>query len=167
MRHRFAILVLALVAVFGVGGASAASGGAVFVPVVAASGVAPAPAGGVAFVADVDMPFDVLLGVAPSMAQDRAGTWYISVFRLGGATTTGAWVVKWRPGDAAAVPVARVGDWPIDPPVGGVSPQALYLSSARGLLARSFDGRELYFAGWEGSGRRPVLRISRVLDYVP
>lgn len=139
----------------------------VYQPFVASSVEAAQPAG-IVFVQDVAMPFDVLNGVEPTMVQDRAGVWYISVFRINAGAQTGAWVVSWREGAPRAEPVARVGDWPIDDPIAGaVQPQSTYLSSGRGALALSYNRTKLLHFGWEGNARRPNLRVSQVTNFAP
>lgn len=139
---------------------------AVYIPLVA-QGVEAQQSTGVRFVADVAMPFSVLIGVEPTMVQDRSGRWYISVYRINAGELSGAWVVSWKEGESTATPVARAGTWPGTDPGAGVTPQATYLSSARGSLALGFDRSKLYHFGWEGEGRQAVLRVSQVTDYRP
>ena len=160
------LLAVVIMASVVVGAVRGQQGAAVYIPLVA-QGVEAQGSTGVRFLADVAMPFSVLIGVEPTMVQDRSGRWFISVYRINAGELSGAWVVSWKEGESTATPVARAGSWPGGDPGAGVTPQATYLSSARGSLALGFDRSKLYHFGWEGEGRSVVLRVSQVADYRP
>jgi hypothetical protein len=115
---------------------------------------------GVVFITDVGMPFSVLNGVEPSAVQDLTGLWFITVYRLD--DPAGAWIVTWRQGETVATPLGGV--------LSGVPPLSIAgatITNGRGALALDYSRQHLYFFGWQGDGRQPLLRVARVEVYQP
>lgn len=151
--HRRLILIILLALVLLSGSVRAQTPHARYLPLVQAPP-------GVVFVADVTMPFSVLNGVEPSAVQDRTGLWFITVYRLD--DPAGAWIVTWRQGDAAAVPLGGVLTGVPQATVAGAT-----ITNGRGALGLSYDRSTLYFFGWQGDARSPALRVARVETYQP
>lgn len=132
-----------------------------------ASTPTPAP-NGVVLITDLTMPFNVLGGVEPNAVQDRNGVWYISVYRIDAGDNNGSWIVAWQEGSTVVTPIGLVAagaNVASEPSI-----QAAPIANARGLLSLDYSRTRLFWFGWQdvpGGSRRPLLRVARVLNYVP